>query len=277
MNEQLSKFLKTLSPTERDAYFKHIKNKFHSTKPRCHMEQVDPEKLINLAKIFGANFFINKIFQKTKNFRFNNENTIKIKQHKTPVGPVALLEITNDLEFNRFLEQILNSSNAKANQGACLIFGKKISLIIISHKPYSNVNESFFNLSRQNWLNLSKKIRIEHETTHYCTKQLYGYAENNLHDELIADFIAISKTMGQFKANWFLKFISNKNSFKKCRFEIYVDKLPAKTKQALFLTTKICAKFMETWSKSKECTLKTTLEQIKFLCNFGISNMTNYP
>ena len=267
MKKKLLELLQTLNTNEQKTYFAYIKNKFKK-----------PNKIKNsvininaLVEMFDTDFILNTIFKNIKSFNFNNKKMIEIKNYETETGTIILIEIKNNDKFNEFLKKVLKTSNT--NQGACLIFNKMIDIIIISNKPYSNVNEHFFKLNKKTWINLSKKIRIEHEIAHYYTKNLYGHAANNLHDELIADFIAFFHTMKQFKASWFIKFISNKNKSKLCRFDIYTNQLPNKVKAATFLTAQICAQFIETWSKTGSCTNKNKLEQIIFLCELGLENM----
>ena len=54
-------------------------------------------------------------------------------------------------------------------------------------------------------------IRLEHECTHYFTRRLFGSAKNHLLDELIADYRGIVAAIGQFRADWFLRFMGLEN------------------------------------------------------------------
>jgi hypothetical protein len=57
------------------------------------------------------------------------------------------------------------------------------------------------------WLSLSQTIRLEHECTHYATRRLFGSMQNNLLDELLADFFGLTAAVGHFPAAWFLRFL----------------------------------------------------------------------
>ncbi|MBK5245953.1 MAG: hypothetical protein JJE49_01615 [Peptostreptococcaceae bacterium] len=80
-------------------------------------------------------------------------------------------------------------------------------LIILSGGFYSNISSEVMGLSDEEWEKLSFIIRREHECTHYFTQRIYGFARNNLLDELIADFMGIVEAKGEFCAAWLLKFM----------------------------------------------------------------------
>ncbi len=79
--------------------------------------------------------------------------------------------------------------------------------IILSQGVYSHVSANQLGLEAQKWLELSFKIRLEHECTHYVTQRWFGSMRNNILDELIADYRGIVKAMGNYRADWFLHFV----------------------------------------------------------------------
>lgn len=79
--------------------------------------------------------------------------------------------------------------------------------IILSPGAYSNVSASDLGLEQTQWHQLSLQIRLEHECTHYMTRRLFGSMRNNIFDELIADYRGIVAATGQYRADWFLRFI----------------------------------------------------------------------
>lgn len=83
----------------------------------------------------------------------------------------------------------------------------KDKLIILSTKPYSNVSANKLGISEKDWNIFSLSIRLEHECTHLYTLKVYGCASNNLHDELIADYIGITKAYGSYNKVWMLHFM----------------------------------------------------------------------
>jgi hypothetical protein len=79
--------------------------------------------------------------------------------------------------------------------------------IILSDGFYSNVAPEDIKLPPSEWRKLSLTIRLEHECTHYFTRRLFNSMQNNLLDELIADYRGIVAATGTYKADWFLRFM----------------------------------------------------------------------
>jgi hypothetical protein len=87
----------------------------------------------------------------------------------------------------------------------------KDKMIILSTKPYSNVKASQLGLTEDLWNSYSVSIRKEHEFTHLYTLKKFGQATDNLHDELIADYIGIIKTTWNYNKMWMLTFMGLEN------------------------------------------------------------------
>ncbi len=79
--------------------------------------------------------------------------------------------------------------------------------IILSNGFYSDVAAEAINLTEAEWREFSLTIRLEHECTHYFTRRLFGSMQNNLLDELIADYRGITAVLGYYRADWFLRFM----------------------------------------------------------------------
>jgi hypothetical protein len=79
--------------------------------------------------------------------------------------------------------------------------------ILLSQGAYSNVAATELGLEAGEWLELSSKIRLEHECTHYITRRWFGSMRNNILDEIIADYRGIVATLGYYRADWFLRFV----------------------------------------------------------------------
>lgn len=80
-------------------------------------------------------------------------------------------------------------------------------IIVLSRIPYSNVSATAMNLPEEDWLDKSLSIRLEHECVHYFTLRYFGTMANNMHDEIIADYMGICSVLPQFNVQWFLRFI----------------------------------------------------------------------
>ena len=84
--------------------------------------------------------------------------------------------------------------------------------LILSDEFYSNVAPEQLGLTATRWRELSLKIRLEHECTHYFTYRLFESMRNNLLDELIADYVGIVSATGSYRADWFLLFMGLETS-----------------------------------------------------------------
>jgi hypothetical protein len=80
-------------------------------------------------------------------------------------------------------------------------------VIILSCGPYSATAASALGLGDEEWSRRSLTIRLEHECTHYFTRQVLGSMRNEAADELIADYMGIVAAEGRYRADWFLRFV----------------------------------------------------------------------
>jgi hypothetical protein len=172
--------------------------------------------------------------------------SIQLEVTESIAGKIPTLTISNKEDFVKIIQSLLHKNNPveiPSSMGAALINGinnwKKLNtiksnwlannplgnwntefsnviqnkslykdkLIVLSTKPYSNVPASQLGLSDNLWISYSISIRKEHEFTHLYTLKRYGLASNNLHDELIADYIGIIKTIGYYDKAWMLNFM----------------------------------------------------------------------
>jgi hypothetical protein len=81
------------------------------------------------------------------------------------------------------------------------------TLIILSDGPYSGVSAAELGLAEPAWRQLSLIIRREHECAHYLTRRAFNTMQNNLIDELLADYLGLVAALGRFQAGWFLRFM----------------------------------------------------------------------
>jgi hypothetical protein len=172
--------------------------------------------------------------------------SIKFEVNECIAGKIPVLTISNQKDFIKIIQSLLHKNNPveiPVSMGAALINGinnwerinnlknnwlsknpsgnwnrefsnmipnkslYKDKLIILSTKPYSNVPAKQIGLTEDTWITHSVSIRKEHEFTHLYTLKRYGLASSNLHDELIADYIGIIKTIGYYDKNWMLHFM----------------------------------------------------------------------
>ncbi|MFH6991521.1 DUF7005 family protein [Flavobacterium sp. FlaQc-48] len=180
-----------------------------------------------------------------------DSKNISLELHPSITGRIPVLMIPNKEDFVKILQSLIYKNNPVAippSMGAVLLNGLnnwkrlniikknwlqnnpigdwngefldniapnkslyKDKLVILSAKPYSNVAASQLGLTEDLWTSYSVSIRKEHEFTHLYTLKKYGHATNNLHDELIADYIGIIKTTWNYNKVWMLTFMGLEN------------------------------------------------------------------
>lgn len=87
----------------------------------------------------------------------------------------------------------------------------KDCFVILSYGPYSNIRSEDLGLSAEEWRQKSFIIRREHECAHYFTRRFFRSMRNHMLDELVADYIGITAAAGQYRADWFLRFMGLEN------------------------------------------------------------------
>lgn len=201
--------------------------------------------------------------ENNKELSLINSEGIKLNIYNSIAGKIPVIEIPNELDFITIVQCLLYKNNPTAvplSMGALMVNGInnwdrinvlkkewsasiqgdfltkiqenpnlfKDKLILLSKKPYSNISAQSLKLDSNDWLSLSYAIRLEHECTHLYTLKKYGSASNNLHDELVADYIGISTALGSFNKNWMLAFLGLENfpNYRKgARLENYITAL----------------------------------------------------
>lgn len=83
--------------------------------------------------------------------------------------------------------------------------------IILSPGFYSNIPPQQLELTKEEWQDFSRQIRLEHECTHYFTRRFFGSMRNNLLDEIISDYQGMVKTIFHYRSDWFLHFMGLEN------------------------------------------------------------------
>jgi hypothetical protein len=188
-----------------------------------------------------------ELINERNDLQLNNPEGLEIEIYESIAGNVPVLKVPDNQDFTKIVQCLLHKNNPTAvpqSMGALLAngvnnwerihtlkkewfvnnpsgdwnqeFSKNVlpnpqlykdKIIILSTKPYSNVPADKLGLTDEIWKNYSYSIRLEHECTHLYTLKKYGFATNNLHDELIADYIGITKTIGSYKKEWMLAFM----------------------------------------------------------------------
>lgn len=200
--------------------------------------------------------------------KLNDVEGLTISVHESIAGGIPVVSVPDSKDFTTIVQSFLHKSNpieVPESMGAFLASGMnnwarihalkkqwtetnpfgnwneefsknilpdpdlyKDKIIVLSNKPYSNVSAGYLGLPDDEWKAYSYLIRLEHECTHLYTLQTYGFASNNLHDELIADYIGIAKAAGKYNKQWMLSFMGLEdypNYRKGARLQNYLESL----------------------------------------------------
>jgi hypothetical protein len=183
--------------------------------------------------------------------KLEDAKNISLELHRSIAGRIPVLIVPNKQDFLKILQSLLHKNDTvliPPSMGAALLTGLnnrkrlnnikkdwlqnnplgdwntefsdnimpnrslyKDKFIILSTKPYSNVTANQLGLTEDVWAYYSISIRKEHEFTHLYMLKKFGHTANNLHDELIADYIGIIKTIWSYNKVWMLTFMGLEN------------------------------------------------------------------
>lgn len=212
----------------------------------------------------------------------NQPEALRLTLHESLAGPVPVLIVPDADDFVRLVRCLIHKNNPVAvppSMGALLANGVnnwerirelktqwesthplggwneqfsrhvlpnpglfKDKLIILSTKPYSNVSAEQVGVDPSEWASYSLAIRLAHECTHLYTLNRFGSASNNLHDELVADYMGICNAVGHFRKEWMLAFLGLENypAYRNgARLENYVGNTQLSTESFYQLTSLI--------------------------------------
>jgi hypothetical protein len=79
--------------------------------------------------------------------------------------------------------------------------------ILLSTGAYSATPAADVGLGEREWLDASLVIRREHELTHYFVYRVFGVMRSHAFDEIVADFIGLSRAFGEYRSDLALRFL----------------------------------------------------------------------
>lgn len=135
-------------------------------------------------------------------------------------GRIPVMHMKDREEFEKLIcaifykgekREIPKSMGAMAIKGWKDLFGKPHRAILLSDGYYSAVAPEDIGLEASDWINKSFVLRRTHECAHYYTLRAYGFMNNALKDELIADAMGIIEAFGEYRADLFLRFVGLEN------------------------------------------------------------------
>lgn len=242
---------------------------------------IEPWKnIVELAKSEGVEKAFNeKVPHGSEDIKLKNPDKVNVEIYNSVAGNIPVIYAKNEDDFYELVTKIVHKGKVMPGlkkTGACFAFGINNKFVILSNKPYSNVPAERLGLDEEQWRSFSVIIRREHECTHYFTKRFLGSSQNNLHDELIADFAGIYCAAGTFYADWFLIGMGieeNTGDISKGRFPVYTSKLSEESKEALRKIIIKVAKNVEVWSNKAETKKMSRNERILFLCKNSLADL----
>lgn len=234
------------------------------------------DRILFYAGMFGADRAINDKICPNHPVAFRSPETLEIKMYQSCAGTIPIIYVRDTADFEQLVTNIaykgIRPDNI-ASTGASFVFGKTTRFMILSAKPYSNVPASELGMSDDaDWQEKSLLLRRGHECTHYFTKQTYGIANNNLHDEIMADLIGMYEAFGFYKAEWFLRFMGLIEGSGR-RLIFYTKDLSERVRNAVSELTVQTAYSLEKWSQTDNFRVMTTAERIKCMCKAGFEGM----
>lgn len=194
---------------------------------------------------------------------FKEPEKVKLEIFDSFAGKVPIISTHSDEDFESLVQNIVFKDKPYPHlkaQGAQFVFGKNNHFIILSHKPYSNTPAESMGLGCGLWREKSYRIRKYHECAHLYTKQKFGSARNNLHDELIADFCGVWTAFSEYRAEWFIKFLAQG------RLKIYVEGLSLESAAVIEKLASQASVWIESWTKSDDFAKLSEIERINYLC-----------
>lgn len=227
------------------------------------------ELLVREQEVLGAAESINRYVAGAHRIEFLEPERVSFEIYPSVAGRIPIILSENTADFEALVIALAYRGEPRSDIhkiGAMFLFGKTTRFIILSDKPYSNVPASEMDLREEEWRKKSYMIRREHECAHYYTKRYYGSSRNNLHDELIADFMGYSAAFGTFKASWFTRALGlTGGNTAEGRFQVYTSNLSESGTAFLKMLTFRLAETVEKWSGTEEVKSMPPAERIKRL------------
>jgi len=175
---------------------------------------------------------------------------IRVYLHPTPAGRLPVIECEADSDFIRLQQSLVCRCEPRPvpdSRGATIIKNYnnwarvgmhrgeageipndpalyRDYIVLLSHRYYSGVAPEAFGLESGDWRRKSLVLRRAHETAHYMTQRFYHSAKNEIHDEIIADFMGLTAAFGDYDPVKFITFLGLENhpEYRKGgRLEIY--------------------------------------------------------
>lgn len=205
--------------------------------------------------------------------------SVKVEIYNSIAGNIPVIYAKNDNDFYELVQMLVYRRRGIKNIekiGASFVFNKTNKFIVLSYKPYSNIPAASIGLRDEEWRKLSVIIRREHECMHYFTKRFLGSSENNIHDELVADFSGIYFATGTYHSDWFLKGMGIDKYPEpqlERRYTMYTLTMSNGAKEILKKIVVKVSNNVEQWARLSTTKEMTRSERTLFLCGQGLMDL----
>lgn len=232
------------------------------------------QPVFQMAEQDGVAAALNRYLVKPElTMHFNAPEALRLELYPSLAGNIPLITTEDTADFEVMVRHIVHKGEEVPHlksMGASFAYGASNRFILLSNKPYSGVSAKRLGLglSEEEWRAKSLVIRREHECAHYYTKRFFGSSQNNLHDELLADFCGLYAAFGEYKAAWFMTFLEAG------RLRLYVRDLSETAAATIMQLARLAANWMEIWSQSEAFLRMTPQERIGFLCKKDLLSYT---
>lgn len=268
-----------LNETELQQFSDYCMNKYENAGSDNSSSDIDFlsiwDSIISCAESSGPDEALNTSFTARYPVKLAEPEKVRIEIYDSFAGKIPIIYVDNVQDFEQIITNIIHKGvrpDSIAKTGASFISGKTIRFIVLSSKPYSNVTAEEVGVDPEEWRQKSMLIRRAHECTHFFTKQNFGMAFNNLHDELMADFMGVYDAFDFYRADWFLRFIGVIEGSGN-RIDVYTENLSPKAKEAVIATAREAAYQLERWSETPRFKSMSYDEMIRAMCKVGIKGI----
>lgn len=150
------------------------------------------------------------------NVRLKDFSSLDTVLYQSYGGRIPIMHMRKRDEFEKLIcaifykgekREIPKSMGALAIKGWKDLFGMPHRAILLSEGYYSAVPPEEIGLEADEWIRKSFVLRRAHECTHYYTLRAYGFMNNGLKDEFIADAMGMIEAFGEYRADLFLRFV----------------------------------------------------------------------
>ncbi len=154
------------------------------------------------------------------NINLNTYRSLQTTLFQSFGGRIPVLHMKDRAEFERLICEIFYKGQKREiplSMGALTIkgwkdlFGQSHRAILLSDGYYSAVLPEKIGLTSGEWKKKSLILRRAHECAHYYTLRAYGFMNNALKDELIADAMGMIEAFGEYRHELFLHFMGLEN------------------------------------------------------------------